>query len=97
MRVFVAGASGAIGTRLVPQLIDRGHEVVGTATSPTAPTGFARSGRRRSSSTYVDARAVRRAVVEEEPDAIVHEATALANVRFSKDLDSNLVQTNRCG
>jgi nucleoside-diphosphate-sugar epimerase len=30
MRVFVAGASGAIGTRLVPQLIDRGHEVVGT-------------------------------------------------------------------
>ena len=33
MRVFVAGASGAIGTRLVPQLIDRGHEVIGTATS----------------------------------------------------------------
>jgi nucleoside-diphosphate-sugar epimerase len=30
MRVFVVGASGAIGTRLVPQLIDRGHEVVGT-------------------------------------------------------------------
>ena len=33
MRVFVAGASGAIGTRLVAQLIDRGHEVVGTYTS----------------------------------------------------------------
>ncbi len=30
MRVFVAGASGAIGTRLVPQLIERGHEVIGT-------------------------------------------------------------------
>ena len=30
MRVFVAGASGAIGTRLVPQLVDRGHEVIGT-------------------------------------------------------------------
>ena len=34
MRVFVAGASGAIGTRLVPQLIDRGHEVIGTSRSP---------------------------------------------------------------
>ena len=33
MRVFIAGASGAIGTRLVPQLIDQGHEVVGTSTS----------------------------------------------------------------
>jgi nucleoside-diphosphate-sugar epimerase len=34
MRVFVAGASGVIGTRLVPQLIDRGHEVLGTFNSP---------------------------------------------------------------
>jgi 2-alkyl-3-oxoalkanoate reductase len=34
MRVFVAGASGAIGTRLVPQLIDAGHEVIGTFRSP---------------------------------------------------------------
>jgi nucleoside-diphosphate-sugar epimerase len=33
MRVFVAGASGAIGTRLVPQLVDRGHEVIGTSRS----------------------------------------------------------------
>ena len=34
MRVFIAGASGAIGTRLVPQLVERGHEVVGTYRSP---------------------------------------------------------------
>ena len=34
MRVFVTGASGAIGSRLVPQLIDAGHEVVGTHHSP---------------------------------------------------------------
>ena len=32
MRVLVAGASGAIGTRLVPQLSDRGHEVIGAVT-----------------------------------------------------------------
>jgi nucleoside-diphosphate-sugar epimerase len=35
MRVLVVGASGAIGTRLVPRLIDRGHEVIGTATTRT--------------------------------------------------------------
>ena len=34
MRVFVAGASGAVGTRLVLQLIERGHEVFGTSRSP---------------------------------------------------------------
>ena len=34
MRVFVAGASGALGSRLVPQLIEAGHEVVGTYTTP---------------------------------------------------------------
>ena len=36
MRVFVAGASGAIGRRLVPQLIDAGHEVVGAHNSPSS-------------------------------------------------------------
>lgn len=34
MRVFVAGASGAIGSRLLAQLIERGHEVIGTSRSP---------------------------------------------------------------
>jgi nucleoside-diphosphate-sugar epimerase len=36
MRVFVAGASGALGSRLVPQLIDAGHEVIGTHHSPAS-------------------------------------------------------------
>jgi nucleoside-diphosphate-sugar epimerase len=34
MRVFVAGASGALGSRLIPQLIDASHEVIGTHHSP---------------------------------------------------------------
>ena len=36
MRVFVAGASGAIGRRLVPQLIGAGHQVIGTHNSPSS-------------------------------------------------------------
>jgi nucleoside-diphosphate-sugar epimerase len=36
MRVFVAGASGAIGSRLVPQLVEAGHEVIGTHRSPAS-------------------------------------------------------------
>jgi nucleoside-diphosphate-sugar epimerase len=36
MRIFVAGASGAIGSRLVPQLIDAGHDVIGTHNSPSS-------------------------------------------------------------
>ena len=43
----------------------------------------------------LDGRAVRKAVLEAEPDAIVHQATALANVRFSRKLDRSFAQTNR--
>ena len=93
MRVFIAGASGAIGTRLVPQLIDQGHEVVGTSTSRNAERVRA-LGAEASCSTC-STRAVREAVLEAEPDAIVHQATALADVKFSKNLDRTFAQTNR--
>jgi nucleoside-diphosphate-sugar epimerase len=43
----------------------------------------------------LDARAVRKAVLESRPDAIVHQATALADVRFSRNFDRTFAQTNR--
>lgn len=95
MRVFVVGASGAIGTRLVPQLIDRGHEVVGTSRSPGNAERVRALGARSITLDVLDERAVRRAVLETEPDAIVHQATALADVRFSRNLDRSFAQTNR--
>ena len=95
MRVFVAGASGAIGTRLVPQLIDRGHEVTGTSRSPATPSASGRSAPSRSCSTCSTRAPSAPAVLEAEPDAIVHQATALADVRFSKHLDRSFAQTNR--
>ncbi len=95
MRVFVAGASGAIGTRLVPQLIDRGHEVIGTSTSPGSMERVRALGAQPVVLDLLDPRATRKAVLEAEPDAIVHQATALADVRFSRNLDRSFAQTNR--
>jgi len=94
MRVFVTGASGAIGSRLVPQLIDAGHDVVGAHNSP-ASAGLLRTlGAKPVLLDLLDAGAVRRAVLESEPDAIVHEATALANVKFSRNQDKVAARTN---
>ena len=95
MKVFVVGASGAIGTRFVPQLIERGHEVVGTSRSPGNVERVRALGAEPVVLDLLDLRAVRKAVLESEPDAIVHQATALADARFTKNLDRTLDQTNR--
>jgi nucleoside-diphosphate-sugar epimerase len=95
MRVFVIGASGAIGTRLVPQLIERGHEVTGTYRSPGHAERVRALGARAVALDVLDGRAVRRAVFEAEPEAIVHQATALTDVRFSRRLDRTFEPTNR--
>jgi 2-alkyl-3-oxoalkanoate reductase len=95
MRVFVAGASGAIGTRLVPQLIDRGHDVIGTFHSAGGAERVRALGAQPVALDVLDARAVRIAVLEAAPDAIVHQVTALANIRFSRNFDSVFAQTNR--
>ena len=95
MRVFVAGASGAIGTRLVPRLIERGHEVTGTSRSPAKAEGLRALGARAVVLDLLRRDAVIEAVAAARPDAIVHEATALADARFSRNLDRTFAQTNR--
>jgi len=95
MRVFVAGASGAIGTRLVAQLIDQGHEVIGTFRSPGHGERVRALGAEPVALDLLDARAVRDAVLRAGPDAIIHQATALAAVRFGRSLDRSFAPTNR--
>jgi len=95
MRVFVAGASGAIGTRLVPQLVDRGHEVIGASRSPARAEHLRALGAEPVALDLLDRAAVRRAVLEAEPDAIVHQATALADLTFSRNFDGVFAKTNR--
>ena len=95
MRVFVAGASGAIGTRLVPQLIDRGHEVIGTFRSPGHGERVRALGAQPIALDLLDPGAVRKAVLETEPEAIINQATALADLSDFKHFDRSFHQTNR--
>jgi nucleoside-diphosphate-sugar epimerase len=95
MRVFVTGASGAIGTRVVPQLIDRGHEVIGTSTSPQSAERVRGLGAKPILLDMLDPPAVRKAVLGAAPDAIVHEATALADASFGRNFDRTFAATNR--
>jgi 2-alkyl-3-oxoalkanoate reductase len=95
MRVMVVGASGAIGTRLLPQLTGRGHEVIGTFFSPGSAERVRALGAQPVALDLLDPGAVRRAVLEAQPEAIIHQATALASVRFSRSLDRSFAPTNR--
>ena len=95
MRVFVAGASGVIGTRLVSQLIAHGHEVIGTFRSPGHDQRIRAVGGQPIALDVLDSRAARRAVLAARPDAIVHQATALANMKWSRSMDRSFALTNR--
>src|SRR5215212_339690 len=95
MRVFVAGASGALGSRLVPQLINAGHEVVGTHHSSSKAELLRRLGAKPVMLDLLEADAVSKAVLDSECEGIVHQATALANVKFSRNLDKTFAKTNQ--
>jgi nucleoside-diphosphate-sugar epimerase len=95
MRIFVAGASGALGSHLVPQLIGAGHEVIGTHNSPASAQLLRVLGAEPVRLDLLDSAAVRAAVLSSRPDAIVHQATALAHVKFGRSLDKTFATTNR--
>jgi nucleoside-diphosphate-sugar epimerase len=95
VRVFVAGASGALGSRLVPQLVAAGHEVYGSHHSPASAAPLRTLGAEPIALDVLDGRAVREAILEVQPDAVVHQATALAGARFGRSLDRTFAQTNR--
>jgi nucleoside-diphosphate-sugar epimerase len=94
MRVLLVGASGAIGTRLVPQLIEHGHEVVGTVRSPANAERVRALGAKPVVLDLLDPQAVRKTVIEAEPEAIVHEATALGDAVWGRNFDKVFAGTN---
>lgn len=95
MRILVVGASGVVGAHLVPQLRERGHEVIGTGRSPDKAATLRALGAEPVVVDVLDAAAVRQVVTAAEPDAIVYQATALTGASFSRNLDQAFAATNR--
>ncbi len=94
MRVFVAGATGAIGRYLVPSLIEAGHEVTGSTRSPARASQLKNAGATPVVVDGLDRPAVLEAVRAAQPDVIVHQMTALARVRNFRRFDREFALTN---
>jgi 2-alkyl-3-oxoalkanoate reductase len=95
MRIFIAGASGAIGSQLVPQLVARAHEVVGTTRS-AAKTGALRAlGAEPVIVDALDPDSVADVVAKAEPEVIVHQLTALSGPVSFRNVKRAVAATNR--
>ncbi len=95
MKIFVAGASGVVGGRLVPLLIGRGHQVVGTTRSRERVEHLHALGAEAVVVDAFDAAGVKAAVAEAAPDVVVHQLTALPREADFKRFAHSFVVTNR--
>jgi 2-alkyl-3-oxoalkanoate reductase len=95
MRIFVAGASGAIGRRLVPLLVESGHTVVGTTRTPGKADALRTAGANPVVLDALDRGAVREALLRAEPEVVVHQMTALAGFTDFRKFEEGFEVTNR--
>lgn len=95
MHVYVAGGTGVVGRRLVPQLVARGHRVTATTRSPARTATLERLGAEAVVVDGLDSVAVRESVARAEPDAVVHQMTALSSTIDIKHFDRYFALTNR--
>jgi nucleoside-diphosphate-sugar epimerase len=96
MKVFVAGATGALGKQLIPHLVANGHEVTGMTRSESKRDLIAGLGATPVVADALDPDAVGQAVSEAAPDAIVHQLTALSEeVGNIRNIDRTFAATNR--
>ncbi len=95
MRIFVAGATGAVGRSLVPLLVRKGHSVVGLTRTP-AKSGLLRElGAEPVVADALDEKAIRARVVAAQPDVIVHQLTALKGALDLRKFDRAFASSNR--
>ena len=95
MKVFVAGATGALGRQLVPQLVAAGHEVTGMTRRASKQDLVRSLGARPAVADALNPDQVASAVAEAEPEVIVHELTAIPGIRNPRRFGSAFAQTNR--
>lgn len=94
MKVFLAGATGAIGKRLVPMLLEHGHEVTAMTRSPDKAAAMRSTGVKPVVADALDRAAVEEAVAGAAPEVVIHELTDLARLRSFKRFDHELASTN---
>jgi len=97
MRIFIAGGTGAIGTRLVPRLTAAGHEVAATTRHAEKAGRLRDAGATPVVLDALDREAVVRAVVDARPDVVVHELTGLSGDATPnlRNFDKQFAATNR--
>jgi nucleoside-diphosphate-sugar epimerase len=95
MRVFVTGATGALGRYLVPWLVTAGHEVTGTTRTPGKAAQLRAAGAEPVVLDGLDRQAVIAAVRAAAPEVIVHQMTALAGLRSLRHPDKTFAATNK--
>lgn len=94
MRIFLAGATGAIGRGLVPALVAAGHEVVGTTRHPDRAEAIRAAGGEPAVLDPLDRAAVTAAVADARPDVVMHQLTSLTGVADLKRMDDQFATTN---
>ena len=94
MRVFVTGATGAVGQHLVPALVAAGHQVTATTTSPGKVALLREMGAEPAVLDGLDREAVIAAVRAAAPEVFIHQMTALAAMRTPRNLDKDFAVTN---
>jgi nucleoside-diphosphate-sugar epimerase len=95
MRIFIAGATGAVGRRLVPRLVRAGHTVAGLTRTPAKASALRELGAEPFVADALDERSVHAAVQEARPDVIVHELTDLAGASDLRRFDRVFANSNR--
>ena len=90
MRIFVAGATGAVGSALIPPLLSAGHAVTGMTRSPDKADALRRAGVEPVVADGLNARAVRAAVIAARPDIVIDQMTDLAGVTDLRHFDRAL-------
>jgi 2-alkyl-3-oxoalkanoate reductase len=95
MRILVAGATGAIGLELVPQLIAAGHDVIGTTRTAAKAEIIRRMGAEPVIADGLDAPSIRAAVIAAKPDLVIDQMTGLADVTDLRHFDRAFATTNR--
>ncbi len=95
MKVFLAGATGALGARLLPLLVGHGHEVTATTRKPASVDGLRAAGASPVVVDALDRAAVVAAVQDARPEVVVHQLTALVGGLDMRRFDRTFAQTNR--